>query len=313
VEDWWKSYCDTPVVVCTAEPGSKELKRTYYGNSPSTHSNVSEVVFGHAPAGRPHNDLDYSSLFEGCVGALTDMRLEGDRLKFGCKRIYKNSPASPSSKNPLVSHDHVTDSRHDFAELVASHAGLTPRVKQNSDKDRTGKKVWDCSPTMRSSVDECVFNHDIDGSADTQKYHDQFLAQYEGCHGKPAMIMGEVDPLANKRKQPSFFTKSVVDSLVFNHDLDASGEEIFDERYHAMFEGAAGKGSQRSIADATKKRVLKATWSPEADLIKSYFNHDWHNSVDKGLRDTCGGGASGDDLPLAPGAATSRSSTSSRR
>jgi len=74
-------------------------------------------------------------------------------------------------------------------------------------------------------------------------------------------------------------TQSVVDTVVFNRDIDFSGETQFDEDFMSMFQGAAGAASAAQHRKESKKVYPKPPMG-QSDVDKVVFGRDLDMSED---------------------------------
>lgn len=127
---------------------------------------------------------------------------------------------------------------------------------------KTGVRLYPFNPHCKSIVDQVVFSHDIDNSGEDHFKDPDFLNMYQDSAGRPSW---NVPISSSKQMRPkadgatwgpqgsrdvprgrrlfagSPLASSVVDNVVFGHDIDASGED--GERFDgiaAMNLGAAG-------------------------------------------------------------------------
>lgn len=112
------------------------------------------------------------------------------------------------------------------------------------------------TPGQQSSVDQLVFGRDMDGSGDDM-FDDDFMDMYLGSAGRPSWERpsetdmrlpgdgGKVKKFAMGKRMYANIpnTQSSVDQVIFNHDMDFSGDSVFDETFSCMFEGCAGRKS----------------------------------------------------------------------
>lgn len=130
---------------------------------------------------------------------------------------------------------------------------------------KTGVRLYPFNPHCKSIVDQLVFSHDIDNSGENHFKDPDFLNMYQNSAGRPSW---NVPMSSSKQMRPkaegatwgaqgsknvprgrrlfagSPLSSSVVDSIVFGHDIDASGED--GERFDGiaiMNLGAAGCSS----------------------------------------------------------------------
>jgi len=147
----------------------------------------------------------------------------------------------------------------DFDEEDAEAALLAAR-------SRRGVRLYPFNPHSKSIIDQVVFGHelDVDEKFDSRHFH----AMFQDSAGRPSwkgQLRGKQlgprkenepwGPIEDPRTMPIVpggrrkfaeapVTKSIVDSIIFGHDIDMSGgdRERF-ESMQAMHEGSAGAHS----------------------------------------------------------------------
>lgn len=95
------------------------------------------------------------------------------------------------------------------------------------------------APGTQSIVDQVVFGRDMDFSGEEQ-YDESFMQMYAGGAGVRSGQLEDRD--RGYRRYPSAPNmQSIVDQIVFNRDMDFSGDDQYDEEFLDMFAGSAGR------------------------------------------------------------------------
>eukprot|EP00930_Biecheleria_cincta_P090409 TRINITY_DN79796_c0_g1_i1.p1 TRINITY_DN79796_c0_g1~~TRINITY_DN79796_c0_g1_i1.p1 ORF type:complete len:378 (+),score=47.69 TRINITY_DN79796_c0_g1_i1:31-1164(+) len=185
-------------------------------------------------------------------------------------------PAPPKSFTPgLTTHRCESQGQQRPASSLA--APLAARRQLHDDDDeldpeealllatqgkKTGVRLYPFNPHCKSIVDQLVFRHDIDNSGDDFFKNPDFLNMFQNSAGRPSWNVpissskqmhpkpegaawgpsgSKSAPRGRRQFAGSPLASSVVDSVVFGHDIDASGND--DERFDGIAEmnlGAAG-------------------------------------------------------------------------
>mmetsp|Transcript_95014 Transcript_95014/g.174149 ORF Transcript_95014/g.174149 Transcript_95014/m.174149 type:complete len:180 (-) Transcript_95014:101-640(-) len=115
---------------------------------------------------------------------------------------------------------------------------LAPTPRQATPR-REGKKCYPNAPTLQSIVDQIVFGRDMDMSGEDQ-FDEEFMCMFKGaCGAQSGVLENRVQAKRTYENAPN--QQSIVDQLVFNRDMDFSGETQYDEEFLHMYDGAAGK------------------------------------------------------------------------
>lgn len=170
-----------------------------------------------------------------------------------------------------------TNSRHALRENSAAakagyHGIRLPEGPRN-------RRLYGQAPCMRSSVDEVVFNRDMDqsgGDAEISAEMEHLIGSFEGGAGsKDAMsdLMG-VPPADQRPRCVRMYGveggvgKSSVDEVVYGRDLDWSGQDEEDIEWHT-YAGLRGHEPANPIFPTQPKEADRNIITP---------NHNLHNS-----------------------------------
>lgn len=171
------------------------------------------------------------------------------------RKVYHGCPTQQSVVDTVVFGRDMDFSGEDqFAEakgfmtMYSGAHGASTRTIRDRPK---GIRTYPNTPLMQSVVDQVVYGRDMDFSGDTQ-FDDEFMEMFKGSHGKPsvdlksqqAILAEQPERNAGKRVFHDCPTnQSTVDTLVFGHDIDNSGEQLFKEDFMQMYKGAHGRSS----------------------------------------------------------------------
>jgi len=206
-------------------------------------------------------------------------------------------PSRPADAEGLLPtlHQHLwqPSSQRDPAVLPPAGGRLPFRVRS--------VRSFPSAPNQQSVVDQIVFGQDMDFSGE-EKFDQGYLclfngcagrASWDGCTGDVAECRFEEEPKKSRRavegseqevkprRQGKMLVpdapaqKSVVDTVVFDRDMDNSGDAQFQAAYLGMFHGSAGKPSHflsprglkrvpvpGSVADSFPISLPRATTAP---------------------------------------------------
>jgi len=174
-----------------------------------------------------------------------------------CESSQGHQRPASSLAAPLAAarHRHVDDDDDDDLDPEEALL-LATRAK------RVGVRLYPFNPHSKSTVDQVVFGYDIDFSGEDQFKNKRFVEMFQDSAGRPSWeaptgtskqmrpraeeaTWGPQGSMAAPRGRRLFagspLASSVVDTVVFGHDIDASGEgdERFDQVAN-MHIGAAG-------------------------------------------------------------------------
>lgn len=195
--------------------------------------------FAPAAASRPSREVPGSRASSACGFAPGD----ASRRSAECRAASLRRPAS----TPLDEEDSLLDS-----ELEARY------------RHRPEKRMFPNSPMTQSFVDTVVFGRDMDMSGDSQ-FDEEYVGMFNGSAGLPSWAEhpegqrifpeassstwgkandGKFPPQGLRHYPNAPVSCSVVDQVVFGHDIDGSGDNAFTgEEYLCMHSGAAGVAS----------------------------------------------------------------------
>jgi hypothetical protein len=132
-------------------------------------------------------------------------------------------------------------------------------------------RAYPNAPQQQSVVDSVVFGQDMDFSGE-DKFDEEYTCLFNGCAGRAswdgctcdvADLRYEQEPKKNSqidegavqdvrpRRQGKMLVpaapaqKSIVDTVVYNRDMDQSGDTQFHVAYLDMFHGSAGRPSMK--------------------------------------------------------------------
>jgi len=171
------------------------------------------------------------------------------------RKVYHGCPTQQSVVDTVVfgrdmdfsGEDQFADAKGFMTMYDGAHGAST---RQTRDRQK-GIKTFPKTPLMQSVVDQVAFGRVMDFTGDTQ-FNEKFMGMYKGSYGKPsvdpksqaAILADNPGRSAGKRVFHDCPTnQGMVDTVVFGHDIDNSGEQLFKGDFMDMYKGAHGVSS----------------------------------------------------------------------
>jgi len=208
---------------------------------------------------------------------------KGDFTFFFSPSTFRFSPPSNDFKALLSNEDSAaTFGCRGFFGRPKPHREIPPEAALA----QQGKRYYHDTPFQQSVVDQVVFNRNMDFSGDNQ-FDATFTQMYKGRHGVKSLITdvahsGEVEDTKRRHYANVPAKQSIVDQVVFGHDIDFSGESQYDHEFMQLFDGRFGKPSVKadSVSDKqarTGRRLVdtveRFAWLEEPGRVAGHRRH----------------------------------------